>query len=525
VSAGTWVTGSLLGVALAGAYAAQMVRWLRVLQREHYEPSSMRRFLGRWSTPQVASAKSPERSGDRRPITLTHVLVVVLVAATVIRVDDFVVLVTVVYGVFCPRGLAMKGRTSKLQWTRRLTLIALDATVLSVAIGLAGLFTTRPWLVFVAMVWAVPVMLDVTSRLLAPYERHHSQKFVDQAVARLAKVQPRIVAITGSYGKTSTKNHLADLLRPDGGVVASPRSFNNRSGLSRAINENLEDGTRVFIAEMGTYGPGEIRELCSWCPPELAVVTAIGPVHLERMKTLDVIEQAKYEITERAATVVVNIDDPRLSRWVERLAGEGKRVRTAGSTAPTASVRVIPQEAQWSVVVDGETVAHTDIVSGVQATNLACAIAAALELGLGYDQVASRVALVATVANRSNVVMATSGVVVIDDTFNANPASALAALTLLGSLELSGRRVVVTPGLVELGDEQYSANMELGRKAASVRATLVAVGRTNVKPLQVGFVHPIQRFDTRDEAVSWVRATLVAGDGVLYLNDLPDHYP
>jgi UDP-N-acetylmuramoyl-tripeptide--D-alanyl-D-alanine ligase len=209
VSAGTWVTGSLLGVALAGAYAAQMVRWLRVLQREHYEPSSMRRFLGRWSTPQVASAKSPERSGDRRPITLTHVLVVVLVAATVIRVDDFVVLVTVVYGVFCPRGLAMKGRTSKLQWTRRLTLIALDATVLSVAIGLAGLFTTRPWLVFVAMVWAVPVMLDVTSRLLAPYERHHSQKFVDQAVARLAKVQPRIVAITGSYGKTSTKNHLA----------------------------------------------------------------------------------------------------------------------------------------------------------------------------------------------------------------------------------------------------------------------------------------------------------------------------
>jgi UDP-N-acetylmuramoyl-tripeptide--D-alanyl-D-alanine ligase len=222
---------------------------------------------------------------------------------------------------------------------------------------------------------------------------------------------------------------------------------------------------------------------------------------------------------------VVNIDDPRLSRWVERLAGEGKRVRTAGSTAPTASVRVIPQEAQWSVVVDGETVAHTDIVSGVQATNLACAIAAALELGLGYDQVASRVALVATVANRSNVVMATSGVVVIDDTFNANPASALAALTLLGSLELSGRRVVVTPGLVELGDEQYSANMELGRKAASVRATLVAVGRTNVKPLQVGFVHPIQRFDTRDEAVSWVRATLVAGDGVLYLNDLPDHYP
>jgi UDP-N-acetylmuramoyl-tripeptide--D-alanyl-D-alanine ligase len=92
-------------------------------------------------------------------------------------------------------------------------------------------------------------------------------------------------------------------------------------------------------------------------------------------------------------------------------------------------------------------------------------------------------------------------------------------------MALSGRRVVVTPGLVELGDEQYSANMELGRKVASLKATLVAVGRTNARPLQVGYVGSVERFDTRDEAVSWVRATLVPGDGVLYLNDLPDHYP
>ena len=112
-------------------------------------------------------------------------------------------------------------------------------------------------------------------------------------------MHPRVVAITGSYGKTSTKNHLAQLLGDDG-VVVTPRSFNNRAGLSRAINENLADGTRVFVAEMGTYGPGEIRALCSWCVPEIAIVTAIGPVHLERMKRLEVIEAAKYEITERA---------------------------------------------------------------------------------------------------------------------------------------------------------------------------------------------------------------------------------
>jgi UDP-N-acetylmuramoyl-tripeptide--D-alanyl-D-alanine ligase len=190
-----------------------------------------------------------------------------------------------------------------------------------------------------------------------------------------------------------------------------------------------------------------------------------------------------------------------------------------------ASVRVVAEGTTWAIRVDEEIIATVQQVNGIQATNLACAVAASLELGLTIDQLAQRVSLVTTVASRSNVVIAPSGVVIIDDTFNANPASALAALNLLGSLELSGQRVVVTPGLIELGEEQYGANLALSRRAAALHTTLVAVGRTNVKPLQVGYGGPLQRFNTRDEAVAWVRATLVPGDGVLYLNDLPDHYP
>jgi UDP-N-acetylmuramoyl-tripeptide--D-alanyl-D-alanine ligase len=243
------------------------------------------------------------------------------------------------------------------------------------------------------------------------------------------------------------------------------------------------------------------------------------------MKTLEVIDQSKFEITEKANTVIVNIDDDRLSRWVERLQQNGKRVRTAGSVNANASVRIVPDGPQWLVVVDGDTLTTIEQKNGMQATNLACALAGALELGLSNDQVASRIDAVTPVENRSNVIQALSGIMVIDDTFNANPASALAALNLLGSLPITGRRVVVTPGLVELGDEQYGANMELARRAASMSVTLVAVGRTNVKPLQVGYFAPMGRFDTREEAVAWVRATLVPGDGVLYLNDLPDHYP
>jgi UDP-N-acetylmuramoyl-tripeptide--D-alanyl-D-alanine ligase len=161
----------------------------------------------------------------------------------------------------------------------------------------------------------------------------------------------------------------------------------------------------------------------------------------------------------------------------------------------------------------------------VQPTNLACALAVVLELGVAPADLLERVTRVHAVENRSNLVTAASGVEVIDDTFNANPASAASALKVLTNLALTGRRVVVTPGLVELGREQYGENLALARKVAFYGAELVIVNRTNAVPLTLGYEGPVRRFNTRDEAVTWVRAALVAGDAVLYLNDLPDHYP
>lgn len=515
----------VLALGLAGAFTAQLLRWLRVLQREHYEPSSMVLFLGRWTSPPVASAEVAARKKQRRPVTLSHALAVILVVTAVLREDVLVTITAIVYGLSCPTGLAIRGRTSPLRWTRRLTSVAVVATGASAVVAVAGLFTVRPWLVAAALVWGVPVWLDLATRALAPHERRRANHFVERARHRLERVRPRVVAITGSYGKTSTKNHLSDLLSGDGGVVASPRSYNNRAGLSMAINEHLADDTRLFIAEMGTYGLGEIRDLCAWCPPDLAIVTAIGPVHLERMKSLDTIDQAKYEITERATTVVLNGDDERLARWIPRLRAQGTRVVTAGSRSPEASVRVVEADATWTVVIDGAVVATTPAILGIRPTNVACALGAARELGVSPEDLVRRLSLLSAVLNRSQVVTAPSGVVVIDDTFNANPASAEAALEVLTSLKLEGRRVVVTPGLVELGRDQYGANLLLGQQAAARHTELVVVGRTNAVALATGYGDRSRRFDTRDEAVAWVRSALVIGDGVLYLNDLPDHYP
>jgi len=515
----------LLAVLLVLAYAAQMARWLRVLQREHYDPSSLLRFLARWSSPQLPGAKAHQRAHPRRPLTLTHALLVVMAGAIAFRAFDVLAVVAGLYGLFCPWGLSLRGRTSPLAWTRRLRATALLAGGFSVLVAVLAAFSAQPFLGAVVMVLGVPPVLDLTTRVMRPLEDRKAQKFVDQAVQRLEQVHPRVVAITGSFGKTSTKNYLSALLGSDQAVVASPRSYNNRAGLSKAINENLAEGTQIFIAEMGTYGPGEIRELTSWCPPEIAVVTAIGPVHLERMKTLEVVQEAKREITERASTVVLNVDDARLSTWVEPLRAKAKRVVTTGSSSDGVDARVLVDSGRWTLIIDGLSVGSLDAVVGVQPTNLACALGAALALGVEAASLLERARGVTPVANRLNVVTAPSGVVVIDDTFNANPASAQAALSLLSSLELSGRRVVVTPGLVELGAEQFSENLRLAQRVVALGAELVVVGRTNIVALMAGNEGPPHRFDHRDEAVTWIRSTLIPGDGVLYLNDLPDHYP
>ena len=109
---------------------------------------------------------------------------------------------------------------------------------------------------------------------------------------------PVTVAITGSFGKTTTKLYVRHLVAGQRSVLASPASFNNTGGLARTLNEHLTPGTEVFVAEMGTYGPGEIRKMCAWVQPSIGVIVNIGPVHLERMRSLDGVVKAKAEITE-----------------------------------------------------------------------------------------------------------------------------------------------------------------------------------------------------------------------------------
>ena len=499
------------GVAVAG------LRWLRVAQREHYIAGRARRIAALWL------------SRSRVDLALA-VMAGLLALVACVRPWGAAALGAALLGAAVPLRLGVRGRTSRLSWTARLRRLVGVWAALQLVLG-AGLVLLLGPGALALLVVGVPLTMDAALGVTEVLERRLSAPFVEQAQRRLARVRPQVVAITGSYGKTSTKGYIAHVLSASTAVVASPASFNNRLGLSRAVNDTLVDGTEVFVAEMGTYGPGEIRELCRLFPPDVAVITTIGEAHLERMGTRETILAAKSEITERAATVVLPVDTAELAGLAERCRAQGKRVITCSTTGVPAEVmvdlegrevRVDGADGGTQVLTVGEGVSH-----GV---NLGVALGVCLAVGADVASAASRLSSLPRAAHRAEVQDTGSGVLVVDDTYNANPTGAHAALAEAAGLARNrgGSLVVVTPGMVELGHVQHRRNADFARAVADAGGDLVVVGRTNraalVEGATAGGMTPTV-VDERSQAVPLATAKAGTAGVILYENDLPDHYP
>lgn len=501
--------------AVAGLVA--LVRWLRVSQREHYLPGSCRRTAQRWV--------------QRRPPNSAIVvgalaaaagaLAAGLAEADVVAVGA-VVLAAILGGVF-PWPMTVLGHEVRLKFTRRARTLAAIVLILVVAVVGVGAALGVGVAALALAVVIMPVLVDFGATLARPIEGRLLERHRRRAEATLRRVAPVVIAVTGSWGKTSTKGHIRDLISGSAEVVASPASWNNTAGLARTINEHLGERTEVLVAEMGMYGPGEIRSLCAWVPPRIAVICAIGPMHLERVGSIEGIVAAKAEILESATTAVLWVGEPRLAELARRIT-----VSDLWAVGPkgTDGARVEVGEVDDELVVwaDGEVVGSVPVASGVHAGNVGCAVAAALAYGVPATLIGRRLPSLANPAHRAVVAVNEQGMTVIDDTFNANPAGALAAVATLQA-SVPGRRAVATPGMVELGDEQDERNEALARAVVESGATLLAVGWTNREALRRGSGGDFVAVASRDAARDWVRANLGPGDGVLWENDLPDHYP
>ncbi|MGY0536995.1 Mur ligase family protein [Nocardioides sp. YJ-D4] len=479
-------------------------RWLRVAQREHYEPTRL--FAIEWIWIKA------------RPIEA-----ILLAAVVVVCLASFVLpygaLVGALLFIGWPVGMSFSG-AKRLVWTDRVKRLAGVLFVLHAIVTLV-IALVVPAAAGLLPILAVP-LAEAALAIMWPVEKAMAKKWQVQAAATIKKVSPRIVAITGSYGKTSTKNYATHLMQGRWSTLASPASFNNAMGLSRAVNDRLQPGTDIFVAEMGTYGPGEIAELTEIFPPEVAAITTIGEAHLERMKSRETIVKAKSEILPKASTVVLNIDVPELALIAENLRASKRVIACSAVPGTTAEVVVTDSALQ----INGETYAVQLPDEVGHPINVAIAVGLALAVDVPIETITQRLASVPGTPHRAEANKTPGGVWVIDDTFNSNPTGAAAALAKAKRLAgESGTVWTITPGMVELGTEQAARNIEFAQAAtASDKMRLCIVGRTNRKALRSGEPARTTAFESRKAAADHALTAAKEGDVVLYENDLPDHY-
>lgn len=501
------------------------IRWMRVSQREHYLPWAIIGTARRWASSRPYNGLLLASSAAA---TVGAAIALFLELAPVARVLGL--LGTFLLVIF-PLGMPLIGHP-RFRLTRR-SLFQLVAFIMLVSnllllLTLSGL---ERFLVVIVPGFSL-VAVDLAALINGPLENQIARRFRRRAVKRLDVVRPRVIAITGSFGKTTVKNHVRDLLSSSWETIATPASWNNAAGVSRAINEYLTKSADIFIAEVGTYGPGEIKRMVSWLRPEIVAITAIGPVHLERMGTMGTIVKAKSEILEGAKRAVISIDSDLLSDLAVRTVAESRLEKvltaTSDSSRLNADVRasIISNDGMLqliSVEFEGVEIARVERQQ-LHPTNVAVAVAIALLAGVERSDIALAIGRLSSSKSRSTVTSTEGGVRVIDDTFNSNPQGAAAALEELVRQAPSNRRVVITPGMVELGELQDLCNTMFARAISAAECELVVVGWTNRKALLAGFPGARLMSDRR-AARNWVRASLGSGDCVLWENDLPDHYP
>lgn len=435
------------------------------------------------------------------------------------------------------KPLVMTGRA----WRAVITGVVLSVFGVLLPSGAAHLIAGAPFDLIVCAVMFAVLFLYVgrlallSDRLMSPVQKAINGRFLKSARAKLAEVSPKVIGVTGSFGKTSTKFAIQQLLGAPGEVLATPGSFNTPLGVSRTINEELSSSHRFFVVEMGARQGGDIAEICDLVHQTIGVLTAVGPAHLESFGSLDAIRRGKYEIIDTLpadGVAVMNVDDLE----VRALADKTDHVPVVrygieDEGAPDIQARDLRllEDGTACSIVDNRSGSRVNVhlaLLGRHAIGHALAgVAVALAAGRSLEDLGPALEAMRAVEHRLQVIKGAGGVTVIDDAYNSNPAGASAALDVLDKMP-AGRKIVITPGMVELGPLADEANAELGAHCARVADFAIFVASLNRAALTRGAEGgkaQVITVDSLTEATEQLKGLVSAGDVVLFENDLPDH--
>ena len=382
----------------------------------------------------------------------------------------------------------------------------------------------------------IPIVVMVAHFITKPVEKMIANSYIKKAKVKMQLAKKlKVVGVTGSYGKTTVKSIIANILAEKYKVCVTPFSYNTPLGLSKTILENLEDNDQVLVAEMGARNVGDIAELCKLVEPDIGVITGIGNQHLATFGSVENLMATKNElvefVTSKKGTCIFNTDSSGATELYEKANCKKYQVNIAGKGNVYAKDITCSEDGSvFTLVIDGEEVfdVKTMLLGEHNISNILVAVEVAKVMGLSNEEIVRGINKLLPIAHRLAIVPSTNALVVIDDAYNGSREGAAAAFNVLSKFK--GKKVVITPGLVELGNDQFNNNFELGREMSKACDYVIITGVVNYEAISSGLEFAgfdktkIIRAGTLSQAVSMLPSITSAGDVVLFENDLPDNY-
>ena len=467
---------------------------------------------------------------------LPHWLALLFAALLLITDSNAMLIAAAVF--FALSALAVrppKKAKKPLVFTPRVIRLTVTAMLLTLLLWQFSL--TLPLAAVTPLVFFLAPLLPVAANFInQPLERSIQRGFIRDA-QRMLKECPdlTVIGITGSYGKTSVKYFLNTLLKSHYNVLMTPASFNTPMGVVKTIREQLRPTHEIFICEMGARRAGEIRELCDIVSPTHGILTSIGPQHLETFRTIETIIETKFALAdavrERGRGVCfVNADNEYIRKNMQAH-GENIPYGLQSDCAYYAeNLRVSHEGTRFDLHTPQGVIRdlETSLVGAHNAVNLAGAIGMALYLGVTEQEIRMQLRKLTAPPHRLEL-KRNGAVTIIDDAYNANPSGSKAALDALAMFP--DCKILVTPGMVELGAQQETLNAEFGRQAAAVCDYIILVGEKQAEPIRKGIesagfdMSRVTVTHTVNEAIA--HAYGIGGGArkvILLENDLPDNY-
>ncbi len=379
-----------------------------------------------------------------------------------------------------------------------------------------------------------PILVYLSWAVCNPIEKTFTRYYINDAKKILKSHKNlKVIGITGSYGKTTSKFILTRILSEKFNVLCTPHSFNTPMGVVRTIRESLKPQTEIFVCEMGAKNIGDIKEICDIVNPDMGMITSVGAQHLETFKSVDNVFSTKFELADavkmKDGKIFVNGDSEEI---INRINSCYYKVYGTKDSFDFKIENIVCGRNGSEFTLKTPTVSFSlssKLLGMHSIINIAGACAIASELGLTEEEIRFAVASLKSTEHRLELKSGVKGSLLIDDAYNANPEGCIDAVHTLASFE-GMKKAIITPGLIELGEKEYEYNYRLGLEASKYCDIMIFVGKNRSKPLYDGAKSAEYPENKLFIASSFKEAMEIYSgfadkDWVLLIeNDLPDNY-